>query len=403
MDTSGCAPPRRRPAVGRRDALLGAALLVILVLLSALASPREDADDSDDPRASTYLRSEGGLAGLYWTLQELKVPVGRRTMPFPEADSLRGALAIVAPWMPPSAEEMGAAAEHVRRGATLLFVSGARDFLLPAYDTLGLELAWLDGVTLRSADRAAAPPGRHPWTEGVGQVRGFRRAFSGDSEALRRAGAQTLLAVDGLPVAVTYPLGRGRVIAVSDTRPLTNLRLRESGAAAVVARAVADAAAGDTLFFDEYHQGFSGEGNLVDGTMRMVRRFVSGPVAAQLLMAVALALWAYGRRFGAPLQPPPARRRSPLEHVEALAGAYRQAGARRTVRRLLLAGMARRLGRRAPPDERAAREMLDRMARQSPVGREAAEALEREWKRGEPGDLVSLTRGVDRLLDEVRR
>ncbi|HEX2211206.1 MAG TPA: hypothetical protein VHG93_26215, partial [Longimicrobium sp.] len=72
-------------------------------------------------------------------------------------------------------------------------------------------------------------------------------------------------------------------------------------------------------------------------------------------------------------------------------------------RRLLLAGMARRLGRRAPPDERAAGEMLERMARQSPVGREAAAALEREWKRGQSGDLVALTRDVDRLLDEVRR
>ncbi|MBW3570314.1 MAG: hypothetical protein KY467_04340, partial [Gemmatimonadetes bacterium] len=65
--------------------------------------------------------------------------------------------------------------------------------------------------------------------------------------------------------------------------------------------------------------------------------------------------------------------------------------------------MARRLGRRAPPDERAAGEMLERIARQSPVGRQAAAELEREWKRGESGDLVALTRGVDRLLDEVRR
>jgi hypothetical protein len=47
--------------------------------------------------------------------------------------------------------------------------------------------------------------------------------------------------------------------------------------------------------------------------------------------------------------------------------------------------------------------MLDRMARQSPVGRDAAAELEQEWKRGHSGDLVALTRGVDRLLDEVRR
>lgn len=388
--------------MGRRDTLLLAALLVILVLLSALAGSQRAADDSGDPRASTWIRAEGGLAALYWTLQELRIPVARRTDPLLHADSLRGALAVVAPWSPLSEEDAGAVAEHVRRGGTLLFVSGAYDFGGAAYDTLGLRPVWLSGVSpLRGDDRAAAPPAPHRWT--AGRVEGFRRAFADTSAALRRPGAQTLLAVDGLPVAVTWPLGRGRVIALADARPLTNLRLRESGAAVLVARAVAEAAAGDTLWFDEYHQGFTGEGSLVGGTGMMVRRFVSGPVAVQLLLAAALALWAYGRRFGAPLPPPPARRRSPLEHVEALAGAYRQAGARRTVRRLLLAGMARRLGRRAPPDERAAGEMLDRMARQSPVGREAAEALEREWKRGEPGDLVALTRGVDRLLDEVRR
>jgi hypothetical protein len=166
----------------------------------------------------------------------------------------------------------------------------------------------------------------------------------------------------------------------------------------------ADEARGDTLWFDEYHHGFmDGGGNLLGGMMRYAGRVLPAGLWIQLLLAVALLLWGAGRRFGAPLPPPPLRRRSPLEHVEALAGAYRQAGARRTARRLLMAGMARRLGRRAPPDEAAAGEMLGRMARQSPVAREAAAQLEQDFKRGGDADLVSLARGVDRYLDEVRR
>ncbi|HEX2078153.1 MAG TPA: DUF4350 domain-containing protein, partial [Longimicrobium sp.] len=213
--------------MGRRDTLLLAALLVILVLLSALAGSRRAADDSGDPRASTWIRSEGGLAALYWTLQELRIPVARRTEPLLHADSLRGALAVVSPWSPLTEEEAGAVAEHVRRGGTLLFVSGAYDFGGAAYDTLGLRPVWLRGVSpLRGDDRAAAPPVPHRWTEGRARVAGFRRAFADTSGALRRPGAQTLLAVDSLPVAVTYPLGRGRVIALADARPLTNLRLR---------------------------------------------------------------------------------------------------------------------------------------------------------------------------------
>jgi hypothetical protein len=390
--------------VGRRDTILVVALVAILIALAALAGAQGgEGGDEGDPRASTYIRSPGGLAALYWTFQELRMPVARRTDPLIDADSIRGTLAIVGALETPTGAEMGEVAEHLRRGGTLLFVSAAYDFGGAPYDTLGLRPVWLDGVSPweEEGGRTAVTTRPHRWTQGVRSVQGFRRAFSDTSAVLRRPGTETLLAVDGKPVAITFPVGEGRVIAISDPRPLTNARLRRSGAALLVVRAVAEA--GDTLFFDEYHQGFSGEGSLRGGTLSMIRRFVTGAVAVQLLVVVALLMWAGARRFGAPLLPPPARRRSPLEHVEALAGAYRQAGARRTVRRLLMAGMARRLGRRTPPDERAAAEMLERMARQSPVGGEAAAEVVREFKRGESGDLVALTRGVDRLLDEVRR
>jgi hypothetical protein len=388
--------------MSRRDTVLVVLLLVIIVALSALAGRQAANDSSGDPRASTFVRGEGGLAALYWTLEELDLPVARRTEPLLDADSLRGTLAIVSPLHSLSKEETSVVVEHVHRGGTLLFVPTGYDYGGPAFDSLGLNPVLLDGVRpLMGVTRSAAAPRPHPWTAGVARVDGFRRGFRTNSAALGQKGVQTLLAVDSIPVAITWPLGRGRVIAISDPHPLTNGRLKESGAGHLLARAFAET--GDTVFFDEYHQGFTGDGSLLGGTMKMVRRFASGPMAVQLLIAAALLLLAGARRFGAPLQPPPLRRRSPLEHVEALAGAYRQAGARRTARRLLLAGLARRLGRRAPPDERAAGEMLNRMARQSPVGHAAAAELEQEWQRGQSGDLVALTRGVDRLLDEVRR
>lgn len=387
--------------MGRRDGGLLVLLLAIIVVLSALAGRQAANDDSGDPRASTYVRSPGGLAALYWTLEALDLPVARRTEPLLNADSLRGTLAVVAPYDPLARDEASIVLEHVRRGGTLLYVPTGYEYSGAAFDSLGLRPILLPGVNPMLGQDRAATPRPHRWTAGVARVAGFRRGFRTSSPALRARGVETLLAVDSVPVALTWPLGRGRVIAISDAEPLINAELRESGAAHLLARAFAEAR--DTVFFDEYHQGFTGDGSLLGGTMKMVRRFASGPVALQLLAVAALLLLASARRFGAPLLPPPARRRSPLEHVEALAGAYRQAGARRTVRRLLLAGMARRLGRRAPPDERAAGEMLERLARQSPVGRDAAVEVEREWKRGQSGDLVALTRGVDRLLDEVRR
>ncbi|HEX6040898.1 DUF4350 domain-containing protein [Longimicrobium sp.] len=386
----------------RRDTWLVVVLLVVIIALAALAGATADPDDSADPRASTYVRSPDGAAALYWTLQELDVPVRRRRAPFLDEDSLRGVVVILAPMSQPSAEEANAVAEHVRGGGTLLYVPSAYGTRTPLGDTLGLEAAWIGSVFADST--RAAQPRPHRWTEGLARVEGFRRAFGDTAALLRRPGTETLLTVEGKPAAITWPLGKGRVIALADAEPLRNGALRRSGAATLLVRALQDAAHGDTVWFDEYHHGFDQGGDgLVGGMLRHAARTLPAGLWVQWLAATALLLWLLGRRFGAPLPPPALRRRSPLEHVEALAGAYRQAGATRTARRLLLAGLARRLGRRAPADEAAAAEMLGRMARQSPVGREAAARLEKDFKRGGDAELVSLARGVDRYLDEVRR
>lgn len=390
--------------MGRRDTGLVVILLVVIVLLAALAGVTADADDRNDPRASTWVRSGNGAAALYWTLQDLGIQTKRRTAPFLDADSLRGIVAVIAPLEQVTEDEAGAAAAFVRRGGTLLYVPGPYESSTPLMDSLGIRADWLRGIQLWTSETRAARPLPHGWTEGVAEVTGFQRILRDTAGVMREKGVDTLLVVDGGIAAATWQMGRGRVIAFSDAGPLRNDELKTSGAATVLARAVADVARGDTLWFDEYHHGFTGGGSgMVSGMARHAWRTLPRGLIVQLLLAGALLLWVAGRRFGSPLQPEPLRRRSPLEHVEALAGAYRQAGARRTARRLLLAGLARRLGRRAPPDDRAAGEMLGRMARHSPVGREAAAELEKDFKRGADADLVSLARGVDRYLDEVKR
>jgi hypothetical protein len=390
--------------MGRRDTGLVVLLLFVILLLAALAGLTADPDDRADPRASTWVRSEDGAAALYWTLQDLGVQTRRRTSPFLDADSLRGVVAVIAPMVALTEEEAGAAAEFVRGGGTLLYVPGPYETGGALLDTLGVRADWLKGLQVWSADTREARPRPHRWTEGVARVKGFQRVLRDTTSVLRRGRADTLLTVEGQLAGVVWTMGRGRVIAFSDAGPLRNGRLRESGAATVFARVAADAARGDTLWFDEYHHGFDGGGSgMVTGMARHAWRTLPRGLLLQLLVAGALLLWVAGRRFGAPLQPEPVRRRSPLEHVEALAGAYRQAGAKRTARRLLLAGLARRLGRRAPADEAAQAEMLGRMARNSPVAQDAAAQLEKDFKRGADADLVSLARGVDRYLDEVRR
>jgi hypothetical protein len=390
----------------RRDTVLLVALAVILVVLATVAG-REAADERLDPRASSHLSGPRGTLALYETLRALDVPVDRWLRPYEEADTLPALLALVAPSQALTPDELAILAGRVRAGGTLLLATGpwAEGALL---DTLGLQLDTVpraEGEGARRFDWSGAAAGAeaHRWTEGVDSVAGFRRVFA-DTAAALVAGAEPLLSVRGRAAAVVYPMGEGRVVAFADVEPLVNERLRESGAAVVLARAAAEAARpGLPLHFDEYHHGYREGGTVVGATLRFLRERPAGNAVLHLAAAGVLLLLLLGRRFGAPYPPPPVRRRSPLEHVEALAGAYRQAGARRTARGLLLAGMNRRLGRRPAADDAAMGASLERMSTQLPVGREAAAELLEEWRRGGRADLVALTRGVDLLLEEVRR
>lgn len=383
----------------RRDALVLTALVGLIVLLALLVGSRRR-DAGNDPRPSTYVAAPLGARALRDVLVELKQPLGRRLEPFADAGPLKGPLAMLAPSEPPSAGEVHALAQWVRGGGTLIYAARRRD---PTLDTLRLKLRTLarDTGYAELLDRGrAATVAAGPLTDGVGVVDGFRRGFEPASAALNHA---TVLASAGnTPVVLDFRLGKGRVIAWADAYPLVNHTLKQSRGAILFARTAADAAHGRTLWFDEYHHGFSSGGGTLAGISRFVARQAAGHAALQVAVALLGLLLLFGRRFGAPLQPAPARRRSPLEHVEALAGAYRQAGAAHTARRLLMAGLARRLGRRVPHETKAEGELLQRLAAHPTAG-DAARALEAEWKKGGNADLVALSRDVDRYLEEVIR
>jgi hypothetical protein len=386
----------------RRDLAAVGLLLLVIVLLTSLTTPERK--QSGDPRPSSFLTSPGGTRALHDVLGELGMKTERRLTAYADADSLAGPLVLIAPTQFISPAELHALAEWIRAGGTLLYAAGVADEL--ARDTLGLRLGSLKGgkLTAWSTDSArTATSIAHPWTADVRTVAGFRRSFDPNSPALRRRGAAALLVHGGRPVAAVFPLGRGRVVAWSDPLPLTNDELRRSGAALLFARAAAELAGpGRTVHFDEYHHGYRGGGSAVGGTLRFLRDRPWGHATLQWLAAALGLLLLAGRRFGAPLAPRPARRRSPLEHVEAQAGAYRQGGARRTARRLLLAGLARRMGRRAPREGAGERETLEKLTSFSGAGPAAAALLD-EWKKGDAADLVALSRDVDRLLEEARR
>jgi hypothetical protein len=402
VDIGRCSRPlvSHVPMGSRGQWALAGALLLLATILALLLSPAEKRS-ALDPRPSSFRATPQGSLALYLLFEELGFPVDRRLTPFVEADRLRGPLALLAPSQPLTPYEALALSEWVRDGGTLLYAASPDDGLL---DTFGLVLR---PVVRLSADPYARGSGAvatdgHRWTADTDSVQGFRRTFADTSAALTLHGAVPLLRADSGGVAtLQIPWGEGTVLAWSDHLPLLNRTLSSSGAAPVFIRAAADLAAGDTIIFAEYHHGFRGGGS----PARAVTAFAgtaAGRMSLQLLVVALGVLLLHGRRFGAPHADRTVPRRSPLEHQQALAEAYRQGGARDTARRLTLAGAVRRLGAGRHRSD-TGHHMISRLATRTGATGESARKLLAEWEKGDEADLVTLAQQADRLVREARQ
>ncbi len=415
--------------IRRREWILAAALAIVALLVVVASAPEDR--QIGDPRPSTFLSTDDGAKALYLMLEELDLPVERGLSRWSGNGPDASALALIAPTIPPSPEELDALTTWIEAGGILVYGARRGD---PTLDALGLAPLLSAKAPRRTMGTAAGAPGAqiadttssptdaatdfdesggyapataraeaHRWTEGVDVVHGFHDVFSDSAEAFVAGNAVPLLRLsDGRITAVIVPRGSGTVIAFSDVAPLRNHALRTSGAALLLARIVAEATAdGEPLVFDEVHHGFRGDGHAAAGTLRFLRERPAGHATLQLLAVALILLIAAGWRFGAPLPPTPAERRSPLEHVDALAELYRQADARETTRRLLLAQLARRLGKRMPLD--ADDDTIDPILAGLRADPATIEAIHAEWRRGRRTDLATLTNAMDRLVNEVRR
>jgi hypothetical protein len=148
---------------------------------------------------------------------------------------------------------------------------------------------------------------------------GWRRSFADTG------GAQVIASVDGVPLALELPIGRGRIVAIADPAMASNGVLRRSDNAVWLVSLTAGWTPGKVLF-DEYHHGFG----LKRGTMELARAFLMTPwgwCLLQVSFAGLLLLLARGRRFGRVKHTLVPSRSSPLELVEARAGVLQVAGA----------------------------------------------------------------------------
>ena len=426
------------------------AATLVVVALTILLTPN-NAERTGDPRLTTHSTASQGARGLLELARRLGWTVEQRVTPFADTLPADAVYLTLAPPITPTRREAHALLDAVRRGAGLLFVVTDGD---PLADSLGLGASSGGGV-LSVRPRAAGDSAECEGEEGRGAITWFdgrvhsywlTPADTGRPDGRARPGAVTFAVADSLharraargrragvdtmplPAALGFPYGRGRVVAIADPDLLRNDVLRVCrwglGVAAVRmlewlsedARSVTAPAAtarspgaaaprgghvGRRLVFDEYHHGFGTHASPWVAVRRALTETPAGRAVLQGAVAALLLLAALGARA---LPPRPRRaieRRSPLEHVEALARAYGQVRATRLATRRLTRGLRRRHGHagwRAASDDDFLRALAERKPAAAPAVARLLDGAQRPLSPAEFARVGAAVDDIDRIL-----
>ncbi len=353
MNTASARGSRRRRELG----ILAAVLLFFVVV--AVFTPQRTL--SDDRRASSLSAEPRGARIAYELGERLGWHVGRTIVDSIVPDE-RTVAVVLDPPVVFRAKEVHALLDGVRRGGALLYAM--HDDVLN--DSLHVHRA-TPGYEVRpdsNEARTASCDVPRPFSDRVISTFSGRNLFllAVDDSGAIRAPVDTLLrirtqaterdsaAAPVLPAVIGFTLGRGRVVVAGDVDLFRNDNVRVCAwdAAIQVVRMfeyLRDGGAGPartTLLFDEYHQGRGVRPGTTRAIARYLRQTSSGKALAHLGVAGVVLLLALGPRSLTPRDPERIERRSPLEHVDALARAYWQVHATRTPTRRLLRGVRRR-------------------------------------------------------------
>ena len=349
-----------------------------VALLVALLTPQAASGRFGDPRLTTHLPSSLGALVLH----DMAARSGWHTVRddsvgAPRAGDGRTIHAVLAPVTPVTAQQAHGYLEAVRTGDGLLFVLDDRSALS---DSLGVTHFARGGVlpppagarTECASFKEMTPP---IWADARVHLFGLRWLRDEPRDRVEFA----TLDRDALGMsspgegATGFPLGRGRVVVVADPDLLRTDVLRHCvwGADVIAMRMLEFLRAGgaeprDVLVFDEYHQGFGPRSDMLSTAMEFIVTHPVGRTIGIGLLAAVVLLIAMAPRPLPPVDPERIERRDPREQVDALAHAYEQVRATRTITARLLHGVWRRVEHSGARTGRSDEDFLDAAARRAP-------------------------------------
>ncbi len=404
----------------RAELGLAACLAVALVIAAVVGGRQRVAQPSDDPRTSTYLDGPLGTKAVYDVLIALGRPVARRRTPlFDLAVGARRAPALVAvldPAIDLQPAELNAVRDLVRRGGAVLAAGdGGGITRFCGWRVRSSDRYVLDSMAVRAPRDLALPPTGYylaPDTAPATTLEARKRrliatATPGCARLVPVATDTLLTRIDGRPVAVrlTYA-GGGMLTLVADPGYFRN-RVWKATDAPRVALAWLTPPRGGPVIFDEYHQGFGGG----ESAARVMLGWLVGAPAGWAILqitAVALLLLAVSAvRFGPALSVIERRRRSPLEHLEALGAGLESAAGTETALELLIAGLRRRLSRTGYVSDRRGDQYqwlrTLELVLPTPRGRRAVRELQHIYNHPGGGERVlAAANAVEDVWEELR-
>ncbi len=401
----------------RTEALVGVAALAAVVTLAAALGMRGNTAAAADWRASVFLAGPDGARALAEALERMGIDVRRYRRGLRQLardTAANGGTALVL--LDPSSPIEGTEVEQIRawddanRGGLFLAGRGA-SAVMRCYG-YGLDWRGYDSV-------AVAAPGGEPgtWPSTAAVLAGISDTIVADSSRWGDVGVtecvvppiarvDTLItSVTGRVVALRLHRGDtgGEVVIVADAGFFRNRALRETPAGPFALSLFGGRYR--RVIFEEAHHGFQEGGSLARATLAWSFRSPWGWAMWQMAAVGLLALLAGAFRFGPVRRIIQRRRRSPLEHVRALATALAAARGHDVAIGTIVEGLRRRLAPATPRPRGGWREWLETLGQnlRTERARSAVATLKTLTRPGQsPEGVLKAAHAVEDVWEELR-